>query len=534
MMRVCLVFIFGVNLFPGSPIAGSTESESWRSLLDSGRTNYERDEYAKSLGVLERAQIEASHQNVPELDQTEIWDALGAVYEATNNVGAAQEMFDRALKTRQRLLNGPDVNVAISLMNESSLYWAMNQPRKAEQFALASKGMWEQLHETERPEYAAALNNLSAAYRLETRFREALPLMATACKVYRFTLPPSSPQLLRALENMAQGFKDLGEYNKAGELHQEALDQANQNKSTPPALLSIILSGFGDLRIAQGRLKEAEALLTRAIAVGRSTLPGTVQLAVEYNNLSCAYRLMGRVQEAREQAETALALLSGAAGQANVQRGAIFYNLGLTAELERNFPGAERLFHSAINTWRPALGDFHPNITAAYSSLASLYEEKHQYKKARKILDEVLARDTAVLPRVHPSLGRDLNNLGSLEFRQRHYAKAESYLRQAVGTFRTTLGPGHPDTGLSEANLAGVLSAMKRVDAAQEFYRDSLRILELSYGPDNPKLIGILEAYAQLLRADSQSALAEQTETRAMHIRVVNAIAAEENERAKT
>jgi tetratricopeptide (TPR) repeat protein len=533
-MRVCIVGLIAAQIFLGRSIAGSGETSSWRSLLDEARAHYERDENVEALSILQKVQAEAARQNVSELDSAEIWDSLGAAYEASNKLTDAQAMFNRALEVRRRLLSGADSRIAVSLTNESSLFWAMNQPQKAEEFAAASKKMWEELNDTGRIEYAATLNNLSAAYRLQAKLREALPLMDLACKVYRRALPPSSPRLLRALENMAQGLKDSGEYNKAAELHEEALAIARSAPDTPASLLSIILSGLGDLRIAQGRLTEAETLLTQAIAVERSVSSAGIQLAVEYNNLAAAYRLLGRTAEAKEQAEAALAALGNLHGQADIQRGAILNNLGLTAEANRDYRRAERLFREAAETWKSSLGNKHPNLTATYSNLATLYERKGQFDKAEKMLQDVLARDTSVLRREHPAVARDLNNLGWLEYRRRRYAQSEAYLREAVEIFRSTLGASHPDVGLSEGNLASTVAALKRADEAQSLFADSLKVLEKSWGPENPKMIGALEVYARFLRANSQNALAEETETRAMHIRVVNAIAAEQTGKAQS
>jgi tetratricopeptide (TPR) repeat protein len=510
--------------------AADVQQPEWFTLLHNGQTLNEQEKYTEAVQTLQAAREAAVRENASELQQTEIMDALGAAYEKTDNLQQAQTAFDRALAIRRKLLPDPDAGPAISLTNESSLFWALGKPSEAREYATKAKLMWEQLGQIHRWEYAAAINNLVAAYRLEGRVQEAVPLMQQACEIYRRNFPAASPRLIRALTNLALGFKDLGQYERAEEVLNEALrDARGAEEGASAEQMSTLLSALGDLKNIRGQYGEAERFLRDAIALTRNIpKPNSLQLSAEHNNLGCVLRALGRTDEAQQEFVAALKSVEGIHGQADIRRAEILNNEGLLAQSKHDLRHAEQLFQQAVDAFESALGQGGPSSVPAYANLAGLYGARHQYAKAERVFELALDRDRSVLPKVHPAIARDLNNLGWIAFKRRHYDRAEALFRESLDIFKKTLGPEHVDTAITEGNLANTLCAMKRTDGVQQLYDEEIQVLERAWGRDNPKLIETLGVYAKFLRANAQSAKAEEAETHALRIRVKQAIVADQ------
>src|SRR4051794_23742625 len=115
----------------------------WTTLFETGTASYNCSHPAEAVRQLEAALAGATRQGATELEVASISDSLGAAYEAIGRLADAQSAFDRALATRARLLSAPNEVLAVSLTNESTIFWATANAGKAVEFAEKAKKMWE-------------------------------------------------------------------------------------------------------------------------------------------------------------------------------------------------------------------------------------------------------------------------------------------------------------------------------------------------------------------------------------------------------
>lgn len=515
--------------------ARGPEKASWYSIYGLGRSEYEAGHTAQAVLTLEGAKAEALRQNATESETAKLLDTLGAAYEAEGKLEAAKAAFDQGLTARRKEQALTSEDVAISLTNESSVYWAMVKADDAIAYAKQAKEMWEGLGQTSRKEYAVAVNNLLAGYRLQDRILEATALMRTARDIYRRSLAETDPLLPQSLCSLAAVYKTAGEYRAANEVLTEALQLPSANSSTRPELRANLLSSAGDLKLVEGQLGEAEKFLREALSLQVSSSDThVIQRAATFRSLGSVHRQQERFTEAQQDFGTALSLLEGRQGLANAERGALYNQLGVVAEERKQPKEAEQWFRKAIETLESSFGQNHPNASSAYSNLALLYMSQHHFGKAHQIFESLYEGDKAVLPSTHPDIARDLNNLGSLSFRQHRYAEAESQFREAVSIFGKALGPEHQETATARANLANALWRLDRPEEARTQYAQAVQSLEAFWGKDNPKLINLLASYASFSRLYKDAAVAEQLETRIERIRVRQAIASERGSKSQT
>lgn len=508
------------------------DNSSWTALLEAGTASYNSAHAADAVTQLEAALASATSQGATELEKTKILDSLGAAYEALGRLTDAQTAFDSAFATRTKLLPAPNESLAVSLTNESTIYWAMANADRAVEFAERAKKMWEDLNQQNRREYAIVVNDLLAAYRLQGKIASSVPLMNFAKDLYPRILSASDPTLAQSLSTLASSFKEAGDYPTAEALSKQALQIAEANPKIPPSVRLHLLSALADLEMAEGHLGEAKKLIDESLAI---SIPGSnvsvLQLANEHRTLGTIYRLSGDPDHAAEQYEIALKILEHSSGQAAVQRGTLYNDMALLAEGRLDWKGAEQLFDQALSTMQAAFGPKHPALASTYSNLAGVYEHRHQLSKAEDYYRQALLLDSAALPPLHPVIARDLNNLGTLEFKLRQYEKAEPLFRQSIEVFEQTLGPNHASTGLAEANLANSLASLKQNSEARAYFSKAAAVLEKSWGVDDPRLTDMLQSYAAFSRRNADMAEAEEIETHLVRIRVKQAIA---QERGKT
>jgi tetratricopeptide (TPR) repeat protein len=508
--------------------SATPDATPWTAVFESGAAAYSSSQSSEAVTQLEAALAAATSQGATELEIAKISDSLGAVYEAVGRLADAQAAFDRALSTRTKLLSAPNESLAISLTNESTIYWAMANADKAVEFAEKAKKMWEDLNQQTRREYAIVINDLLAAYRLQGRIASSVPLMNFAKDLYPRILGASDPTLARSLSALASSYKEAGDYATAETLTKQALQLADTNPQTPPSLRLHLLAAAADLEMAEGHLSEARRHIDESLAL---SIPGSnvsvLQVANQRRTLGTIYRLSGDPDHATEQYEMALKILENSTGQAAVERGTIYNDMALIAEERQDWKGAEHLFDQALSTMQAAFGLKHPALASTYSNLAGVYEHRHQLSKAKDYYCQALSLDSAALPHLHPVIARDLNNLGTLEFKLHQYKKAEPLFRESVEVFEHTLGANHPSTGLAEANLANSLASLKQNSEARAHFSNATATLEKSWGADDPRLTDVLRSYALFSRSTADIAVAEEIETHLMRIQVKQAIAQE-------
>lgn len=527
------LFGLAVLFLPAFLLTGARPDPPVAALkLESGNASYDCSPTTDTDRSLEMGSDAAEAKAVPESDTTNVLDSLGAAYESLGRLAEARVQFDRALRIARKL-PVPNEQLAIALTNESTVYWAMAKADQSVCYAEQAKGMWEDLKQTDRREYAIAINDLIAAYRLKGKIKDSLPVMKFAKDLYPRIFKQSDPTLAQSLSSLASSFKEAGDYVTADSLVRRALELSNVDSERPAWVRIRLLAAMADLELAEEHLPEAQHHIEQSLQLSANEPNvGKLQLANLHRSSGTVYRLSGDLPRAEEHFQIAWQLLDHSSGQAEIQRGTLSNDLALIAEERKEWKAAERLLKQALSCLEIAFGSpDHPALASTYSNLAGVYEHWHQYSKAEELYGRALALDVRALPHSHPLIGRDLNNLGSVEFHLHHYPKAEALFNESVDLFRHTLGVEHASTGLTEANLANTLSRLKRTQEAREHFRSAAETLERAWGPDDPRLVAILQAYEAFSRRTADVAEAEEIETHLVRIRVKQAIA---QDRSKT
>jgi serine/threonine protein kinase/tetratricopeptide (TPR) repeat protein len=271
------------------------------------------------------------------------------------------------------------------------------------------------------------------------------------------------------MDTMARVYYDLGVYDKAAGLVQEALAYRERTLGAKSLLVADSLNTLGEIRLEQGALAEADSLLQRALETRRAQLgPDSVNVA-----------------------ETLVAL------------GALRYSMG-------DFQASEALFRETVTIHRKAPGDHDLALATSLNNLAMVLSREEKFDESEKLYRESMAIRRKRLGDEHPFVAQSVNNIGMLYVRQRRYAEAEPLFTEALRLNRKAVGNVHPVVAANLSNLARVYQNTDRLPQAEDYYRQVLELDRKTKGATSPALAGVYQSLGIVLTLERKFVGAER------------------------
>jgi CHAT domain-containing protein/tetratricopeptide (TPR) repeat protein len=374
-------------------------------------------------------------------------------------------------------------------------------------------------HGQDAPECAISLNCLGSCIQkmgdgvaAEALYRRAL---STADDGYR----------LHVLNNLSNLLLGQGRVEEAASGFEHLLAEHERRASTGVEL-GRTLNALGEVRRAQARYAEAEALGTQALRIRRAALGDRhPDVAETLSNLALLYRDLGDTDRAARHAEEGLAVLEATVGQEHPMFSTLLANLALIRLTSGDHASAEPLYRLAAALVAARDGEDHPDFAVLLSQLGLLYESMLDFGKAEVFFHRSMDIKAAALNATHPSLlrsGFHLANLyvemgrakDALEVARRLSASvsasndvdprtramalgllgsalhsageldaAESTLLRALEEKRAILGARHLSCAVTLNNLAELAAARGRVEGVEVQYREAIAIAANARAP---------------------------------------------------
>lgn len=241
-------------------------------------------------------------------------------------------------------------------------------------------------------------------------------------------------------------------YREALTLYQEVDD--------PDVLYT--LNGLGVLYLYQGRYEEAVPLLRRAVDRMRHVRPGSYELGEALGNVAGAYAALGRIEEALDVRQEAVAILEEAVGEEHpstvIQRTSYASDLLLDGRVE----AAQREAQRAVDVAVRAFGVEHSYTAFAQNVAGQAYCAGENAAVGAPLLRTSLETRRAVLPEGHWLVANGESLLGACLAALGHVEEAQRFLEQGYQGLLRERSPEHQKT----------VEARERLHA---FYRDTGR-----------------------------------------------------------
>lgn len=270
------------------------------------------------------------------------------------------------------------------------------------------------------------------------------------------------PRMVRVLNNLGMIYRGTGRYRLAAPYVKETVEIAE--KYFPKRQeLPMSLSNEGALLNDLGQYAEAEAVYKRALETWKTNIrkDSDTKLAAIYNGLGRSLREQGKLEEAQQAAEKALAMREKETGKNSVECAEVMENLAKILQKQGRFDEAEKTLDKTIAIDRKAFGEKHPNVASDECTMGRLFLEKGNLEKAQNYLEKSFQTRQAFFKPGHPTIAKTLSSLGELSLKQGDKNKAKRQLSTALESQTKCLGAQHPDT----LETADALSKTENVTA---------------------------------------------------------------------
>jgi len=199
-------------------------------------------------------------------DTSNTMQNLGTVYYRLERPEQAETFTRKALDIRRRVL-GPQHPYTVNSVNSlAAISFSLGKVQESEALFREILAIHEKLLGPEHPRTITSLNNVAVAVERQGRLSEAERLLQHALALKNRVLGADHPETLRGKSNLGENLRLQHKTEAASQdliesLHaqQRKLGASHRDTNTTRVIL-------GRLRLEQGRLQEAEALLAESLA----------------------------------------------------------------------------------------------------------------------------------------------------------------------------------------------------------------------------------------------------------------------------
>ena len=270
----------------------------------------------------------------------------------------------------------------------------------------------------------------------------------------------------------------------------------------------------GDRALRHGRLPEAEAALSAALARAEKFGPEDPRLAFALDALGDLRSAQGDPARAEPLFRTALGILEKAAGPDAPETTSALAYLAEACAAQGRPAEAAKLLRRAI-----ASAETDPRryaeAAARLSDLASLERAMGRSEQAEAAYRRALEVTEAALGPENRLVADRLTDLALFEHDRGRFDEAEPLYRRAFDIKEKLRGPGDPEVAAALNDLALFEEARGMDAAAETLYQKALEQGERAHGRDSPLLLPTLNNYAHLLRRTKRLDRAAALEGRA-------------------
>jgi len=304
----------------------------------------------------------------------------------------------------------------------------------------------------------------------------------------------------RLMTTMAEVYGNLGLYDAAVPLSEEALRQQRRLHGEDGPEVARVLAQVGSLHMHKGDRDAAEREIAAALEMRRRLLgPEHDDIVGSLNTLGMLRDRQGRYDDAEALHREALAMARRLHGDRHVLVGTSANNLGWVLDRKGLYEEAERVHRANLAMRRELLGADHPHVGSSLNNLGQLLGGRGRYEEAEALAREYLALSGRLDGEDSFGYSIALNNLASILKEKGEPAEAEPLQRRSLELTRAALGPEHPDTLMRMNNLANLCHDQGKLREAESLHRRVLEIHRRVLGERHPETAGSLNNLANLL-----------------------------------
>jgi serine/threonine-protein kinase len=302
----------------------------------------------------------------------------------------------------------------------------------------------------------------------------------------------------------ADPYKTGGAHLSARDILDRGAEQVRQGLGRQPEVQAALMDAIGQVDVGLGGVREAEPLLTGALALRQRTLgpraPETLdtlehlaRLRYDQSDFAAAERLLRR---ALAEKRRRLASDDPALASTLTRLGEVLVTKGVDRAKE-----AEGLYAEALAIYRKSEGPDGPTVAKTRIYQARLEDARGDYGRAESLFREGLEIEKRRLGAADPTYLSDLASFSDVLHDAGKDREAEASLRQVIGLQERALGKDHPDLAVALNSLALLLHMRGAYVEAESLYRRVLALLRAHYGDSTVMVSSVLNNLASTVQA---------------------------------
>ncbi len=356
---------------------------------------------------------------------------------------------------------------------------------------------------------AAMMHTIGSVYASLGLFEESQPLLDDALGQSEALYGRHSAEVAEVLFEVAELARLRGNYQRAEDLHGEALAIRRDTLPASDPDLAHSLHGLGMARYYSGKYEEAEDALREALAIHEQHFDADAERAAVQSDLGSLYHTTGRNDEAEQAFEASLANFRGLYGDMHPQVASNLNDLGLVYDDAGRMDEARAALTESLSIFKQLYPDGHPFVAETQAQLAGVVAAAGEVQLAETLYRESLDMLEQSVGRQHMLTARVNDSLGVFLLQRGRYDDAEPVLALSVDLHKSLLGERHISTGRAINNMAAMLFLKGDYDRAEPFFRESLSIRVEQLGEDHHDVANSKNNLADLLNRLGNYAEAE-------------------------
>lgn len=234
-------------------------------------------------------------------------------------------------------------------------------------------------------ESSIALSQLGRVYQALNRFDEAVIEYERSLEIRRALFGANDPSVAVSLLDLADTYREAGQYSRAGSFYQQGLAAMEKAKGSTHQDVAVVLHNFAILRNFQLNVVEAEGLIKRAIEIRDKLQDQDVYSLVGSLALQGKiYEQQGKYSEARASYDKALRAMDGAQLSQDHTAGMLSFAIGNLEGRRRNFRDADQFYGKALKILEAISGADSPVLGPVLQGYANVLRRLNRLEEAKK------------------------------------------------------------------------------------------------------------------------------------------------------
>ncbi len=331
--------------------------------------------------------------------------------------------------------------------------------------------------DTWHKDYVEIQNHLAKFYESTDHYQKAIAAVDKASDAAALKFSPDDPAYAEALNNEAQLYIKLANYDKAEESLDKSIKIFKDYKRDQDWVIEYVNAQAtqAELKVIQGLFDDAEAIINRS----KKTLKRTDNLN-NYNDLAAGQGLvrvyipLGRYQEAKELLFDIIERYEKRYGTKSRRLIIPLVYQGQLELLEGEYTLAERTARRANQIATSIYGSNSSKLAPTLELLAEVYTNIGDYQKAQTNIEKAVKIQEAQFGRNHVDVAKSLTQLGLIRFyKGDDLLTVEKIMEESKNIIADKLGERNP-------TYADILTDLAKVYISEKRYDDAFNALTLA------------------------------------------------------